>query len=90
MLILLVTFLFHTSSVLQRWLTWCQKENHAEQELAYPWHHGLMEHAELTKQTYGDTPDKDYLLHTSSTIMQDIKGCEREPTRNSRLRKLLT
>jgi len=76
--ILLVTILFHTSSVLLKWLTWFQKENHAEQDLAFPWHHGLMEHADLTKQTFGDTSDRDYLLQISSGITSSIAERERE------------
>ena len=67
----LVTLLFPTSNVLLKWLTWSQAENHTEQELASPQHHGLMEHAEPTKQTYDITSNRDYLLQTSSAPTQD-------------------
>jgi len=49
-----------------------------------------MEHADLTKQTFGDTSDRDYLLQISSGITSSIAEREREPTRNPRLRKPLT
>eukprot|EP00983_Pelagomonas_calceolata_P083788 1156231-Pelagomonas_calceolata.AAC.2 len=35
-----------------KWQIWSQNTNHKGQDRAYPWHLGLMEYAEPTKQKY--------------------------------------